>query len=220
MPDLTTFAKHVQDVLSDAFREPHWTPEELERYMAEVELRRVAFENLADQLNQTVVRPRLEILAKQFPNTALLEEQQSHQSSCTFEYCDRFPAFATIEFSIEHDMRFETLFVHLRCRIVPVFVKFVEQDNLPLPSDSVEEEEVADWVEERLLEFLDTYMQLDAESDSEEELTTDPVCGMKILHSAAAGTESYYGHPYYFCSKGCLTKFQDDPEQYAQIKTI
>ena len=45
----------------------------------------------------------------------------------------------------------------------------------------------------------------------------DPSCKMKVTpaESAAAGnTEVYRGKAYYFCSKGCLTKFHGDPEHY------
>jgi len=104
---------------------------------------------------------------------------------------------------------------------MPVFFYYNEQDNLTLPIDWVRNEEVADWVEERLLEFLDTYLRIDAGSDGlVEEAVTDPVCGMQILLSSAIANDSYYGHPYFFCSKECLAEFQEDPAQYAQVKTM
>jgi YHS domain-containing protein len=128
---------------------------------------------------------------------------------------------ARIEFSIEHDVRFEKLIVHTGTRIMPVFVRFNEQDNLPLPLDEVDDGKVADWIEERLLEFLDTYMRIDAsEEDPAGEAATDPVCGMQIVRAEAAATDSYYGHPYCFCSNDCLLKFQKDPTQYVQIKSM
>jgi Cu+-exporting ATPase len=42
--------------------------------------------------------------------------------------------------------------------------------------------------------------------------TTDPVCGMKVDPSKAAGSHEYNGHTYYFCGRNCLTKFKADPE--------
>ena len=45
--------------------------------------------------------------------------------------------------------------------------------------------------------------------------TTDPVCGMIIEESAAAGSASHEGRIYYFCSPVCQQRFQDDPGQYA-----
>ena len=43
----------------------------------------------------------------------------------------------------------------------------------------------------------------------------DPVCGMTIEPSNAAGHAEYKGHTYYFCSASCKAKFDSDPEKYA-----
>jgi len=44
----------------------------------------------------------------------------------------------------------------------------------------------------------------------------DPVCGMTVDPSAAKGQVEHTGKTYYFCSPHCVTKFQQDPEQYLQ----
>ena len=43
---------------------------------------------------------------------------------------------------------------------------------------------------------------------------TDPVCGMQIEESKAAGKSGYEGKTYYFCSNVCKTEFDDEPEKY------
>ena len=42
----------------------------------------------------------------------------------------------------------------------------------------------------------------------------DPVCGMTVDPEKAAGKSTYQGKTYYFCSKGCVAKFEADPEKY------
>ena len=43
----------------------------------------------------------------------------------------------------------------------------------------------------------------------------DPVCGMTVdPHNPKGGKADYRGHPYYFCSAGCRTKFVADPGKY------
>lgn len=42
----------------------------------------------------------------------------------------------------------------------------------------------------------------------------DPVCGMTVHPETAAGKHEYDGTTYYFCSTGCLHKFQTDPATY------
>jgi Cu+-exporting ATPase len=43
---------------------------------------------------------------------------------------------------------------------------------------------------------------------------TDPVCGMSVDVAIAKHQADYRGHPYYFCSAGCKTKFTTDPQKY------
>jgi Cu+-exporting ATPase len=42
----------------------------------------------------------------------------------------------------------------------------------------------------------------------------DPVCGMEVDQRSAAGTSTYDGSTYYFCSKSCKTEFDQDPTKY------
>ena len=42
----------------------------------------------------------------------------------------------------------------------------------------------------------------------------DPVCGMTVDSSATAHSSDHQGRAYFFCSAGCKTKFQADPDRY------
>ena len=42
----------------------------------------------------------------------------------------------------------------------------------------------------------------------------DPVCGMTVDPQRAAGSSTYQGKTYHFCSQGCVDKFQADPDKY------
>jgi Cu+-exporting ATPase len=46
---------------------------------------------------------------------------------------------------------------------------------------------------------------------------TDPVCGMQIDESDAAGRSEHEGSTYYFCSAACKSKFDADPAEYADV---
>jgi xanthine dehydrogenase accessory factor len=46
---------------------------------------------------------------------------------------------------------------------------------------------------------------------------TDPVCGMQVETAAAQEkglTAEHDGETYYFCGKGCMLDFKDDPERF------
>ncbi|MEW6324637.1 MAG: YHS domain-containing protein [Nitrospirota bacterium] len=47
-------------------------------------------------------------------------------------------------------------------------------------------------------------------------MAKDPVCGMQVDEKRAAGTASYQGRTFYFCSPGCKEKFGKKPEQFVK----
>ncbi len=48
----------------------------------------------------------------------------------------------------------------------------------------------------------------------------DPVCGMQVDPAKAAGTSQYQEQAYYFCSKGCKSKFDANPGHYASPAAV
>jgi len=42
----------------------------------------------------------------------------------------------------------------------------------------------------------------------------DPVCGMEVDTSTSLLSLEHDGTTYWFCSKGCMLEFRDDPEKY------
>ena len=42
----------------------------------------------------------------------------------------------------------------------------------------------------------------------------DPVCGMEVEAKDAEAAWEYEGVTYYFCSRGCLIDFREDPGSY------
>jgi len=49
-------------------------------------------------------------------------------------------------------------------------------------------------------------------------LVKDPVCNMDVDPARAAGSSEYKGQVYYFCSPGCVKRFNADPEKYLAPK--
>src|SRR3546814_18021387 len=45
--------------------------------------------------------------------------------------------------------------------------------------------------------------------------TTDPVCGMTVDPATTPHTATHSGKHHYFCSAGCLAKFEAEPDLYA-----
>jgi P-type Cu+ transporter len=45
-------------------------------------------------------------------------------------------------------------------------------------------------------------------------MVMDRVCGMQVDTESAQWLAEHEGETYYFCSKGCMLEFGDDPEKY------
>jgi P-type Cu+ transporter len=46
------------------------------------------------------------------------------------------------------------------------------------------------------------------------QIAKDPVCGMTVDRKKSAATVEFGGRPYYFCSKSCAAKFQQNPAKF------
>jgi YHS domain-containing protein len=42
----------------------------------------------------------------------------------------------------------------------------------------------------------------------------DPVCGMEVDTTTSELSYEYEGKTYWFCGRGCLLEFKDDPGKY------
>ncbi|HEX3093099.1 MAG TPA: heavy metal translocating P-type ATPase [Candidatus Angelobacter sp.] len=51
-------------------------------------------------------------------------------------------------------------------------------------------------------------------TNPEKTIVKDPVCNMDVDPANARGSAEYNGHTYYFCSPGCVTRFNAEPEKY------
>ena len=221
MSDLIAFAGRLHDQLTSASREPHWKPDEAKRYMAGIATRREAFASIAARLSEFVIQPRLETLAGYFPNASTSTNEPPGHCSCWFGFCERFPASTKVTFAIEHDVRCETVLICYEGAMMPLFIKMHEHDRITLPVENGHDEEVAEWVEERLVDFVTTYLQIDRGSEEfEEDAATDPVCGMRVSRSSAVASDTYRGHPYFFCSTECQQEFARKPTVFVEVKTM
>jgi Cu+-exporting ATPase len=63
----------------------------------------------------------------------------------------------------------------------------------------------------------DRPVTLDQGPSTEREVL-DPVCGMMVVPSEAAGHTAHDGETYYFCSEWCLEQFKQHPSQFLETK--
>ena len=193
---------------------------EIHRLMLELQPRLQRFEEYAPRLIAELIQPRLQTLVANFVNADIENGTQRDRCAAWFGYCNRFPVSCKTEFTVDHDEHVEKLIVHFNLTITPVFFKYEPSDKLVLNLDQLDEAMLANWVERNLLAFLDDYLRLDhGDEFLDDEIVTDPVCGMRISRGMAAFREEYRGHSYYFCTEDCRNHFQQTPQRYIWFKT-
>ena len=51
-------------------------------------------------------------------------------------------------------------------------------------------------------------------------MAKDPVCAMQVDEGTAAGSSTYQGETYYFCSQSCKDLIDEDPDKYIRETDI
>ena len=191
--------------------------------MHEFEQRHERFTFIADGIMQNLIRPRMEKLHSYFSNARFLPPGNSgnHHCTCCLEHTSEYPATAKLELAVSRDGECETLLILCNLDILPVFFQFQGSDQLAMPLAQCDEKKIADWVDQKIVDFVDTYLRLETVDQYQaDNLVNDPVCGMRVNKAFAAAKMKYKGATYYFCLGDCQKKFAQNPEQYLAAASI
>lgn len=83
-----------------------------------------------------------------------------------------------------------------------------------IPSEDIAVAILAEIVQLRAAEQLRPAVEETPIAEHEE---IDPVCGMTVEVAGARFTTVHDGRTYYFCSAGCLSSFEADPDRYVSV---
>ena len=213
MSDLQALAQQIRQRLNAIKEWEKSQHERLETQMEEVEKRLEGYHRVADQVMADIIRPRMRSLAALFDNAEFLESSPGgYFDECRFR---QLPATVSLSMGAAHDEDIQQLLVIYDLKILPIFMKFDGHDQASFSLKNLDLDQVTHWVDEKILAFVDTYIQLrQTDQYYQPNLHTDPVCGMRFRESLAAGNLAFGGHNYYFCSEDCLSKFQANPQLY------
>jgi YHS domain-containing protein len=216
MADLNDLERKLKEKLALSEERQQLQQNHLRQRMLEAEERHQRFAALADRLVQEVIQPRIEKLRSLFDNARMPEAQNScHTCRIQFEHTTRFPATARLEMGVTRDGEIKTVTLEYQLEILPVFFPVEGQGQLTMPLDEVNEEKAIAWVEAKLVQFVDTYLRLEtSDHHQEENLVTDPVCGMRVNKAFAPAQMTYGGRTYYFCIPECRARFAENPDRY------
>lgn len=167
------------------------------------------FRTAAYRVITEIIRPRLEELAHYFENAALLAPNTIQETSCfcSFEHSLQFPATVTLNISLIPCESSSEFTAHYDLKIFPIFMEYRRSESLQVPFSGADDV-IIQWVDDRLIEFLDTYLKIETHPlYQKDNLVLDPVCGMRIPVIAAPCHTEHNGETVYFCSAHCRDAF-------------
>jgi YHS domain-containing protein len=173
--------------------------------------RMATFTSLCDRLRD-IWKPRLEALAERFGQkvdvkplvTPLLRQAK-------FQFQSQLAKIVlTISAMADSDVR--NLVLQYDLEILPILMRFKNTDHLEMPLDQVDENAIAGWIDDRLLDFVKTYLALHEDQHYltylKEYQVTDPVANVQFPKYAAATTCEWNGKTYYFIGEQTCQEFR------------
>ncbi len=204
----STLAKRISNRLEEHRHELADKQQQLDNSMKELLEQRERLAAVARRWIETVILPRMEELNRHFDNGKIevLHTDADFSCICEFAHTPRFPATVRLRIALSpgNNERFTASY---DLNIFPILMEFTQsyEETFPLDDD---EEALAGWVEDRILDFVDTYLRLETHPIYQKDNTViDIVCGMRIPSTSATSTVERHGRIFYFCSEHCKEAF-------------
>lgn len=205
MEDAGQLQEKIRNRLDEHRRELAERQRLIDSTMKEMLDQRGRFAAAAYRIQGSVVHPRLVELSRQFDNAVVSDRHSGtdFHCSCDFTHTPRFPATVTLDIGLFPGKADEGLTVRYTLDILPTLMEYKRNDESSFPLEG-SDEALGRWVEEKILEFVDTYLRLETHPLYQKDYTVvDLVCGMPISATAAPCRIERHGHTLYFCSEHC-----------------
>ena len=182
--------------------------QQLDSRMKEMLEQRERLAAIAKSQIESVVLPRMEELARHFDNAKVTVLNIDANSTCIAEFAHTpsYPAIVKLGITLLPGEN-ESLTARYDLSILPELMKFTRNADAIFPLNG-EAEDLAGWVEDRILDFINTYLCLETHPLYQKNNTVlDIVCGMHIPVASATSSVERKGRTFYFCSEHCKEVF-------------
>ena len=167
-----------------------------------------SFERIVEGLRE-LWEPRLEALAKRFgKNMDVLPTQERGRRAVSMEFRSNLVRIL-LRFAVSPDVDGGKLVVSYDVEILPVLMKFDSHRELELPLDAVDKAQLAQWLDDRIVDFVHTYLAVhENEYYLKEKMVEDPIAKVRFPSFAAAATLEHKGKTLCFIDESTLREFQ------------
>lgn len=161
MNDLNELERQLRVKLALVAEKRQAAEETSERTTEASDQRLEAYKRAARQLMTAIIRPRIGKVMSFFPNALLSPAEAATESQwcCRFKKTAEYPASTKLSFFVSPDTEFENVLVTYDLEILPIYFRFQAHDQLVVPLDGVPAASVTDWIDAKLLGFVDAYVR-------------------------------------------------------------
>lgn len=211
MSDVGEFSQKIERRLFKHAKEKAERLLQVDNQMKRLLEKRERFNSATQRILTSIVYPRMQELSRRFDNSRLMEldKTEGFRCVCEFTSTELFPAAVSLEIALSSSGFYEHLNAHYDLEISPVLMEYTRYDGCAFNLESAScEEEIGQWVETKILDFVDTYLQLETHPEYQKEnFVTDPVCQMRFPIAQAVAKIEQKGRSVYFCSEVCREAF-------------
>lgn len=163
-----------------------------------------AFDELRD-----IWKPRLELLVHKFGDRIKTTPRIVPSSREVIFRFQSHLAVVQLKFSAFTDRDIRTVILSYHLEIVPVLMKFKPHEEIEFPLDAVDKAAVAQWIDDRIVGFIQTYFSLgENEIYLKDEMVEDPIARVSFPKAAAATTLEWGGKKLYFIGEETRCEFE------------
>jgi YHS domain-containing protein len=160
--------------------------------------RLASFEQQLEALT-AVWKPRLEALIQRFGDRVKVTPRLASSSREVGLDFQSNLARIRLRFSATTDHDVRKLILNYNLEIIPVLMQFDSHQQADWPIDAIDEQAIASWVDDRIVDFVKTYLSLhENEHYLKDDMVEDPVARVRFPRFAAATTSTWNGKTYYF----------------------
>jgi YHS domain-containing protein len=171
------------------------------------------FARVRDKVRE-LAEPRLEQLRERFPDGKMNPVRSSQGGSVTL-HLETGRARMTLSFNLSHDGAVTKVFLDYDLEVIPVFVAFDPHDRLEIALEAPDYEQIARWMDDRVVAFAHTYLAVQFTKQYEgENIVDDPVARLSFPKVLAQSSLEYQGKTYHFVSAQTRQAFEKDPASY------
>jgi hypothetical protein len=207
MPDIKSLASRIDaefSAIAEKFKQfqVQQVGEHQERQKRLAQLGKV-FDELSN-----IWTPRLELLVKKFGDRVQVTPRIVPSTrEATFQFESRL-AHVRLKLSASTDRDVQKVILSYDLEIIPVLMRFTPHAEVEFPLTAVDKEAVAKWLEDRLVDFVQTYLSLgDNDYYLKEHMVEDPVSHVRFPSMAAGRTLEWTGQKFYFIGEETYREF-------------